>query len=94
MTNKPQGQHQHGNEPNLFNPVPLNVWREVYNGRWKMLRGIQKAEFIVELAFLVFFCAFAIYAGISQSIAGTVLLWGVVIGVLLLFFFVMARFIR
>jgi len=66
MTNNPQRQHQHENEPSLSNPVPLNVWREVYNGRWKMLRGIQKAEFIVELAFLVFFCAFAIYAG-SQS---------------------------
>jgi len=94
MTDNPQRQHEHGNEPNLFNPVPLNVWREVYNGRWKMLRTIQKAEFIVELTFLVSFCAFAIYAGVSQSIAGAVLLWGIVIGILLLFFFALTRFIR
>lgn len=94
MTNNPQKQHQHGNEPNLFNPIPLNVWREVYNGRWKMLRAIQKAEFIVELAFCVFFCAFVIYGGVTQSISGTVLLWGIVIGILLLFFFVLTRFIR
>jgi hypothetical protein len=39
------------NEPRLVNPVALNVWREVYNGRWADLRIVQKAEFVIEVVF-------------------------------------------
>jgi hypothetical protein len=47
--------HNREPEPNLFDYVPKNVWREVYRGRWVELRGIQKAEFIVEVVFFVLF---------------------------------------
>jgi hypothetical protein len=35
------------NEPRLVNPVALNVWREVYNGRWADLRIIIGREFFI-----------------------------------------------
>jgi hypothetical protein len=38
-------------EPNVFDYVPKNVWREVYRGRSVELGTIQKAEFIVEIVF-------------------------------------------
>jgi len=46
-------------EPNLFDFVPKQVWREVYRGRWAELGAVQKAEFIVEVIFLS--CSSAAY---------------------------------
>jgi hypothetical protein len=42
-------------EPNLFDFMPKNVWREVYRGRWCELRPVQKAEFVVEIVFFTLF---------------------------------------
>ena len=50
-------------DPDPFPPVPLNVWGEVYNGRWANLRPIQRIEFIVEVFFLVSFFSVCVYAG-------------------------------
>jgi len=82
------------NEPRLVSPVPLNVWREVYNGRWADLRVVQKAEFVIEVAFFLVFAGWSLYFGFAGSVTGTLLVWGTVLLVLVLFFFVLTRFVR
>ena len=42
-------------EPNLLDFPPRNVWREVYQGRWRELPNVQKIEFVIELAFCLMF---------------------------------------
>jgi hypothetical protein len=81
-------------EPRLVNPVALNVWREVYNGRWADLRIVQKAEFVIEVIFGSVLCGWLLYFGFVGSVPGTLLVWGTVLIVLLSFFFVLTRFIR
>jgi len=82
------------NEPRLVNPVALNVWREVYKGRWDDLRIVQKAEFVAEIIFGLVLCGWLLYFGFVGSFTGTLLVWGTVLIVLLSFFFVLTRFIR
>ncbi len=81
-------------EPRLVKPVALNVWREAYNGRWADLRIVQKIEFVIEVIFGLVFCGWLLYFGLIGSVTGTLVVWGVVLMVLLSFFFVLTRFIR
>ena len=82
--------------PNLFDFVPKNVWREVYRGRWAELRRIQKAEFMVEVAFfLLFIGSFVRNSYLHEgNVLGLVLSFGVVWLVLGAFFLLLTRFVR
>ena len=83
-------------EPNLFDFVPKNVWREVYRGRWDELRAVQKAEFVVEIVFLALFIGvfgYNYYIGEGQ-VLGLVASFGVVWLILGAFFYLLTRFIR
>ena len=83
-------------DPDLFPPVPLNVWREVYNGRWAKLRPIQRIEIIVEVLFLLSFfsvCTYAGYVG-RGSLMPFVIGFLVVGGGLVTFFFLLTKNIR
>lgn len=82
------------NEPRLVNRVAVNVWREVYNGRWADLRIVQKAEFVIEIIFGLALCGWLLYFGFVGNFTGTLLVWGTVLMILLSFFFVLTRFIR
>lgn len=82
--------------PNLLEGAPRNVWLEVYQGRWRFLPRIQKAEFIIEIAFaILFFGAFA-YASYFRNGNGLGLLlaFGFVGAVLGIFFYLLSRSIR
>lgn len=81
-------------EPKLFASAPLNVWREVYHGRWASLRLVQKAEFIIEVTLLLALCGSLIYVGLRETVWGTIVVWGAVIAFLAAFSFVLTRFIR
>jgi uncharacterized ion transporter superfamily protein YfcC len=82
-------------EPNLFDFVPKNVWREVYRGRWSELRAIQKAEFGVEVVFFVLFIGSIIRishreGNVLSLVVGFGLVWVVLGG----FFYVLSRYVR
>ena len=83
-------------EPNLFDFMPKNVWREVYRGRWRELRPVQKAEFVVEIVFFTLFLGgFAYNAYIRDGHWLSLLLsFGVVWLILGAFFYLLTRFIR
>jgi VIT1/CCC1 family predicted Fe2+/Mn2+ transporter len=83
-------------EPNLFDNLPKNVWREVYRGRWGELRRVQKAEFVVEIVFFALFLGgFAYNAYIQDGHwLSLVLSFGVVWLILGAFFFLLTRFVR
>ena len=83
-------------EPNLFDFVPKNVWREVYRGRWGELRRVQKAEFAVEIVFFALFLGgFAYNAYIREGHRlSLVLSFGVVWLILGAFFYLLTRFVR
>jgi hypothetical protein len=86
---------RHVPEPNLFDFVPKNVWREVYRGRWAELRAIQKAEFIVELVFFVLFIGSMIRISYHEgNVLSLVLEFGVVWLVLGGFFYALSRYVR
>jgi hypothetical protein len=57
-------------EPNLFDFMPKNVWREVYRGRWRELRPVQKAEFVVEIVFFTLFSAASLTTPTSETGTG------------------------
>ena len=87
--------HNREPEPNLFDYVPKNVWREVYRGRWVELRAIQKAEFIVEIVFFVLFGGAIVRASyVNSNLLGLFLSFGAVWLVLGVFFLLLTRFIR
>ena len=81
---------------NLFDFVPKNVWREVYRGRWAELRGIQKAEFIVEVVFFLIFIGSFVYNSYlhAGNVLGLILSFGVVWLVLGAFFLLLTRLVR
>ena len=83
-------------EPNLFDYVPKNVWREVYRGRWGELRAVQKAEFVVEIVFFTLFLGgFAYTAYIRGGHWLSLLLsFGVAWLILGAFFYLLTGFIR
>lgn len=83
-------------EANLFDSMPKNVWREVYRGRWRELRPVQKAEFVVEIVFFILFLGgFAYNAYIRDGHWLSLLLsFGVVWFILGAFFYLLTRFIR
>ena len=82
-------------EPNLFDFVPKQVWREVYRGRWAELGAVQKAEFIVEVVFFVLFIGGLTYGSYREgNILGLVAWFGLGWLVLGGFFFLVSRFIR
>jgi hypothetical protein len=88
-------QPSHTSEPNLFDFVPKNVWREVYRGRWGELRPVQKAEFVVEIAFCALFIGGIAYSTIREGHwLNLVLSFGVVWIILGAFFYLLTRFIR
>ena len=91
-----QRQQNRTSTPNLFDFVPKNVWREVYRGRWVELRGIQKAEFIIEVIFfLLFISSFAYNSHLREgNVLGLVLSFGVGWLVLGVFFLLLTRFVR
>jgi len=91
-----QQQQNRTSTRNLFDFVPKNVWREVYRGRWAELRGIQKAEFIVEVVFfLIFIGSFAYNSYLHEgNVLGLVLSFGAVWLVLGAFFLLLTRFVR
>lgn len=69
----------HTPEPNLFDFVPKNVWREVYRGHWNELRPVQKPEFVVELAFFPLLIGCVVYnAYIQGNVLNMVVSFGVV----------------
>jgi hypothetical protein len=83
-------------EPDLLNFPEKSVWREVYQGRWRELQRVQKAEFLIEVLF-----GLAITGGLAYvlyfregSISGETIAFGVVIAILVAFFFVLRLFIR
>ncbi len=83
-------------QPNLFDFMPKNVWREVYRGGWRELRPVQKAEFAVEIVFFTLFLGgFAYNAYIRDGHWLSLLLsFGVVWLILGVFFYLLTRFIR
>ena len=82
-------------EPNLFDFVPKNVWREVYRGRWAELRVIQKAEFIVEVVFFVLFTGSIIRISYHEGNVLTLVVgFGVVWLILGGFFYALSRYVR
>jgi hypothetical protein len=85
---------RHESEPNLFDFIPKNVWREVYRGRWAELRTVQKVEFIVEIVFWsLFIGSFAYSSYRGGHVLGLILAFGVVWVVLGGFFFLMTRYL-
>ncbi|HZP62242.1 MAG TPA: hypothetical protein VFB28_02410 [Terriglobales bacterium] len=81
--------------PNLFDYVPKYVWREVYRGRWAELRGIQKAEFIVEVLFFLLFIGAIVHTSyLNGSLIGLLLSFGAVWLVLGAFFLLLTRCVR
>ena len=88
-------QTSHTSEPNLFDFVPKNVWREVYRGRWRELRAVQKAEFVVEIVFFTLFIGGIAYNTIQEgNWLGLVLSFGIGWLILGAFFYLLTRFIR
>ena len=83
-------------EPNLFDYVPKNVWREVYRGRWGELKTVQKVEFVVEIVFLSLFTATFVYSSYLRegNMLGLILAFGLVWLLLGAFFFLLTRFVR
>jgi hypothetical protein len=82
-------------EPNLFDFVPKQVWREVYRGRWSELRAVQKAEFIVEMVFFVLFVGGLTYCSYREgNILGLAIWFGLAWLILGGFFFLLSRFVR
>jgi hypothetical protein len=82
-------------EPNLFDFVPKQVWREVYRGRWAELGAVQKAEFIVEVIFFVLLIGGLSYASYREGNVLSLMMWfgggWLVLGG---FFFLLSRFVR
>ena len=92
---KPKWHHQSNEEPNLLGPVPKNVWREVYQGRWTELSRVQKVEFVVEVVFCAVFSSAVILGYLYNHNAAGFLVIFTVIGITLaLFFFLLTRSIR
>src|SRR5690242_1976052 len=83
-------------EPNPLDFIPLNVWREVYRGRWRELRPVQKTEFVVEIVFFTLFLGGFVYSAyIREGYWLSLLLsFGVVWLILGAFFYLLTRFIR
>lgn len=82
-------------EPNPFDFVPKQVWREVYRGRWAELVAVQKAEFIVEVVFFVLFVGGLTYISYREAnILGLMEWFGLGWLVLGGFFFLLSRFVR
>jgi hypothetical protein len=86
----------HRPEPDLFDFVPKTVWREVYCGRWRELRPVQKAEFVVEVVFFTLFLGAFVYNSYIRSgqVLSLVVSFGVVWLILGVFFYLLTRFIR
>ena len=86
----------HTPEPNLFDYVPKSVYREVYCGRWRELRPVQKAEFVVEVIFFTLFLGGSAYNLYIQdgNWLGLALGFGAIWLILGAFFYLLTRFIR
>jgi len=82
-------------EPNLFDFVPKQVWREVYRGRWTELGVVQKTEFIVEVVFFALLIGGLSYGSYREGNVLSLMMWfGVGWLVLGAFFFLLSRFVR
>jgi hypothetical protein len=82
-------------QPNLFDFVPKQVWREVYRGRWSELGAVQKAEFVVEVVFFVLFIGGLTYGSYREGNMLSLVVWfGLGWVVLGGFFFLLSRFVR
>jgi hypothetical protein len=82
-------------EPNLFDYVPKNVWREIYLGHWGQLTLVQKAEFFVEVVFFVLFIGSLVYHSFhSGNLLSLSVSFGLVWLVLGGFFWLLARYVR
>ena len=82
-------------EPNPFDFIPKNVWREVYRGRWRELRPVQKTEFVVEIVFFTLFLGGFVYSAyIREGYWLSLLLSFGVVWLILGAFFYLTRFIR
>jgi hypothetical protein len=88
--------HNEEPPPHLFGSTALNVWREVYRGRWSKLGRIQRVEFVVEVVFFVSFFAAIMYSAYIRpgNLAGLALAFATVGAVLGIFFFLLTRSIR
>ena len=93
-TNRVQNQLS-ASHPDLFDFVPKQVWREVYRGRWSELGAVQKAEFVVEVVFLVLFIGGLTYGSYREGNMLSLVVWfGLGWVVLGGFFFLLSRFVR
>src|SRR5438132_14403308 len=82
-------------EPNLFDYVPKNVWREVYRGGWAELKTVQKVEFVVEIIFFSLLIASFAYSSYLRegNVLGLILAFGLVWLLLGAFFLLLIRFV-
>ena len=87
--------HAHEPPPDTFDFAPKYVWREVYQGRWRELSKVQKAEFAIELVFFALLIGgftYGAYAG--GNFVRFVFAFAVVSLLLGAFFWLLRRMVR
>ena len=74
----------------------MNVWREVYQGRWRELRQVQKAEFVIEVTFCALFFGGLSYFGVmrDEGLVGFIVPFILVGAILAVFFWFLSRSIK